>query len=694
MDIDDRMDFNPISLEESDALSRPRPAPVHGSSGGINGVPLNKVLKESLENYYLDLLFDINTACATDGENGGGSSLLLYSPPHYPSLFSDGRTGEAGGSDATAAAAVMGCEIDAMAEGIAESLPLAVPFLSPAAVRQAREAVRAAEEGGERPPLDAEDAQLLESDIDASVADTHALMHTLAQLQKPIYTEMSGDTARDRHFARLQRLSDASTAHAAGEDAVEGETEVMKLQKKRETFNVNVMRTFKSAKFLDVQFAQFLTEFTKQKLGLPHGESGESSDLAFAERLWESFFFLRINGTNVVFPFTDGAKHRCWQHLCHFSFNYKVESHAAMSSALADNIRKTLSPPDKRRERTSFFDAGGRHGGRSAGPTHTEEERSYIERFGAILDEYASCVERFIVGTDGDAKAREELRLQSLSFNPTTELDLLYRSDVFAPDLHGSLSRPHSSRGGTGGGSAAVQAYPVSVSPVFPSAFRALGDAGVIKKVLSGAGAEDLEEQMDRLGEDLCDNICHLRIPQARLDAEKNTFCNHTNKRTGVTGKKQTISNNTNNGPHVMVNDTNFLTADVSLYNGSGSGETMSLRSFFTPQHAEQDGTSGFFSVGYTSTDRNTFDLLFRDDENTGSYVFRTFPNASTSRGHTGPSGTGYVVYDRIGTQNVYVKKAKSEADTNGNFLLLFDSATESVGDEQWNENGKRARVE
>ncbi|EPY39678.1 hypothetical protein AGDE_04250, partial [Angomonas deanei] len=133
---------------------------------------------------------------------------LYYVPEVYQRILTD-----------PLALGVTSEDIAAMRLGVLERLPLSyVPLryedlLAARAVAAATlQREQAAEESGALPPVEelnptltAEDAELLQSDLDVEEVWRNATLRSLSNLQKPIYTEMGQQAAEERHTARLER---------------------------------------------------------------------------------------------------------------------------------------------------------------------------------------------------------------------------------------------------------------------------------------------------------------------------------------------------------------------------------------------------------------------------------------------------------------------------------------------------------
>ncbi|CBH10226.1 hypothetical protein, conserved [Trypanosoma brucei gambiense DAL972] len=508
---------------------------------------------------------------------------------------------------------VMGAELDAMAIGVLNSIPLSYHLLRPQVVEEARqlsmESERRVEKAKQRAiaeglsdqttwspgsvneNLDPKDAELLDTDIDVSMMlerDKPSLTH----LQRPLYTDMGLVSPEQRHLERISRivpdelrsivslplslmsqtqpggppphggylLSSASLACAARGSGETSENTAVQ-------WKDGVIASFKAARSLDVSHEKMLKAIARTKLGLG-GENCRT--LAFVQRLWKLLF----EGTN--------ERQQCgmWSCLCHFSANYGSHDE---SEEVLEHAVEALELPDR--------------------GLWCSVTREYVK----LLREYTASL------PGGVEERRAALQISESELNPP-------KGGAFGADISVD-NRLRRERGELGPNRQPVPIYPVEVVPLYPAGFQEYAE------VYGTSGNEAANEV--KLGE-VETALHHVVLPGAVVGPES---------RSG--------------GPHVLVANSNLLVADKQSDLQAADGVTLTY-------HASRE---------------NTFERLVLDANNTSSYLFQLCSVPET--GGDVPTGLAsaaghYAVYRRLALRDLYVKAPDAKDPPLERYVVVF----------------------
>nr|CCC89873.1 conserved hypothetical protein [Trypanosoma congolense IL3000] len=444
---------------------------------------------------------------------------------------------------------IMDAELDAMAIGVLDSIPLAYHLLHPGAVDEARQLSldherRLAELRQKNlaagyadqvmwnpmdanPNLEAADAELLDTDIDLNMV-LERDKPSLTLLQRPLYTDMGLVSQEQRHLERLSRIvpeglrdifslpspleSQLQSGSRSASVGLEIGTSRESAQTTNDQWREGIKKSFRVARAVDTCFDNMIEVLTRTKLGL---NSKDPTALALTRRLWSLLF----GGTTVE------QQTKMWSKICHFSSMYNGRQ--SSTDELKDIVEALQLP-------------------------HQESWLFFIRDYEKLLREYTKAL------PGGTSEREEYLKISESDINPPNQ-------GGFKPDLQvGTLLRQQ--RRDVGPNHQPVPIFPVDVLPLYPAEFDEYAEAE------NEAGSRGNIEM--RLGE-MATTLHHLVLPGA------------------VVGEGCRVG-----GPHVLVGKTNLLVADKGSDTRPSSGATVSYHTSrentFEPLVTDGGNTSSY----------------------------------------------------------------------------------------------------
>ncbi|CCW59629.1 unnamed protein product [Phytomonas sp. EM1] len=577
-------------------------------------ITLEEAIRRCEQRYYHEFTWNVPFPQIPD-------TPLLYYPNDYTELLTN-----------PCPDGVMQSELDAMAEGVLASLPLAYYPVQPEALQEAREAAartrrhlddlqRRAQAAGKvaatpwRPEeantqLDAADAALLATDLDRSLTQQRD-MPSLTLIQHPLYTDMGLVPLEERDLARRERivprelsqhLSQGGGGAPEGPDGYDaaGLPVAPDAETTRERWREGVQRSFRQARALDQQFDQFIADLAHGKLGL---SKEDEEHLQIARTLWR-----------VLFEGTTGAQQwDVWRAICCFSFAY---SDAQSSRQAVKDLMGSL----ERRHLPQFLSSW----------------RPLVRSYIAALEKYVASL-----GNDNAVRKRQ------LYFNEA-ELDPLYTGG-FQPELVvGTGLRRKSTV--LGENHMPMPIYPIEVIPVFPSGFTRAAQEGISAEKSADGALDFLAEAAETLH--------HMILPGAAINSAQL------------------------NKPHVLVGNTNLLVVEEDLKTESARSAPFLQQNPSRPPASVAQITEGV-AISYHASRENTFRLLYNDDVNTSSYLMHLWSHhgkksadgqsTDAMKGALSKDGK-YITYDRIGICSMYAKASNIDMPALGRHVLLFSN--------------------
>ncbi|ORC90178.1 uncharacterized protein TM35_000092280 [Trypanosoma theileri] len=536
---------------------------------------------------------------------------LLYLPEAFAELLRD-----------PAPLGVMGAELDAMAAGVMERIPLAHPLLRPEEVGAA---VRLAAEGEERlaelqrrataaglperltwkpeevnPHLNPADAALLDTDIDLNLV-LERDKPSLTLLQRPLYTDMGLVPQEQRHLERLARIvpetlrsqipmvasqeserlgnsmspppgvaTQLSLAGGLTQTSIVGGKSTVETT---EQWLDGVRKSFRFARTVDSHYDKLLESVARAKLGL---DSNNPVSVKFTRRLWHQLF----DSTSK------NQQRDVWHQLCRFSSNYDGSGEESL-----EQLERSLQPLNL---------------------PHKNVWLELIQEYVDLLRVYTSKL------NGGVEKRKEQLQFSGKELDP-------FEQGAFEPDLQVGSTLRRVGKEFTANRQP-VPIFPVEVVPLYPADFdKAAAAASSISTVD--------QSQTERLGE-METELHHIVLPGAVVSEESKV-----------------------GGPHALVNDTNLLVVDKKNSRHLSDGIT----------------------VSYHTSRENTFESLVTDENNTSSYLFQlrnVQGEGSIPTGFANANGH-HVVYRRLGLRKLFVKAPNAEAPPYEKYVLMFGADDE-----------------
>ncbi|KAH9598943.1 hypothetical protein LSM04_004383 [Trypanosoma melophagium] len=535
---------------------------------------------------------------------------LLYLPEAFAELLWD-----------SAPLGVMGAELDAMAAGVLERVPLAHALLQPEAVGSA---VRLAAEGEERlaelqrraaaaglperltwrpeevnPHLNAADAALLDTDIDLNLV-LERDKPSLTLLQRPLYTDMGLVPQEQRHLERLarivpetlrsqipmvasqetQRLGESISPTPGDPTQIslaDGLTPISfgggkSMLESTQQWLDGVRKSFRYARTVDSHYDKLLESVTRAKLGL---DSNNPVSVKFTRRLWHQLF----DSTNK------NQQRDAWHQLCRFSSNYNGHEEDSV-----DQLKRALQLLNL---------------------PHRKVWLELIQEYVNLLREYTTKL------SGGVEKRKEQLKFSGKELDP-------FEQGAFEPDLQIGSTLRRVGKEFTANRQP-VPIFPVEVVPLYPADFEKAASAGTMSSV-DQAGTERLGEMETELH--------HIVLPGAVVSEESKV-----------------------GGPHALINNTNLLVADKKSSRHLSDGMT----------------------VSYHTSRENTFESLVTDENNTSSYLFQLRSLQGEGSIPTGLANANgrHVVYRRLGLRKLFVKAPNAEAPPYEKYVLMFGADDE-----------------